>query len=168
MARIWNSTLNRSAGLKRSPWRKSAPPDAGIPVIPLRRSRDPGPDAKMRLTVLERDGYACVRCGADITDRAYSIHHRKRRSQSGRNELQNLLTLCGTGTTGCHGWVHAHPADARDAGWLVRGSDKPAEVSVLIVSATLRLDRYGGYTTEPPRHPEAAAATIQALKAGAP
>lgn len=38
---------------------------------------------------------------------------------------RNLLTLCGSGTTGCHGWVHAHPNRAYQLGYLVSMSDDP-------------------------------------------
>jgi hypothetical protein len=31
----------------------------------------------------------------------------------------NLVLLCGSGTTGCHGWVEAHRAAATRAGFLV-------------------------------------------------
>lgn len=34
--------------------------------------------------------------------------------------ITNALTLCGSGTTGCHGWVEKHRAMAEDAGYLVR------------------------------------------------
>lgn len=37
----------------------------------------------------------------------------------GVNLPSNLLTLCGSGTTGCHGWVEAHPAWATAHGWSV-------------------------------------------------
>lgn len=30
------------------------------------------------------------------------------------------MLLCGSGTTGCHGWTHAHPAAAYGAGLMVR------------------------------------------------
>lgn len=35
----------------------------------------------------------------------------------------NGVPLCGSGTTGCHGWCEAHPVDAELLGWrLVAGS----------------------------------------------
>lgn len=33
--------------------------------------------------------------------------------------------ICGSGTTGCHGWVHAHPNRAYQLGYLVSMSDDP-------------------------------------------
>ena len=36
----------------------------------------------------------------------------------------------GSGTTGCHGWVHAHPREAYEHGWMVHGWANPEEISV--------------------------------------
>jgi len=92
---------------------------------------------RVRSDVLRRDGNSCLRCGVHISVRGYSLHHRK-----GRHALPgmpdphiaaNLVTLCGSGTTGCHGWVHAHPEKAYEAGWMIRrlGAERPADVPVL-------------------------------------
>ena len=79
-----------------------------------------------------RDGYACVRCGASLTVTAGSRHHRQRRRVGGHT-TENLVLLCGSGTTGCHGWVHANPAAARAAGYIVpaNGRATPADIPVL-------------------------------------
>ena len=60
---------------------------------------------------------ACVRCGA----RATNWHHRLNRSQGGPDDAFNLVPLCGSGTTGCHGWVTLHPSEAEAVGLHVRG-----------------------------------------------
>jgi hypothetical protein len=43
-----------------------------------------------------------------------------------------LLTLCGSGVTGCHGFIETNREDAYNAGWLVRrhGTVKPAQIAV--------------------------------------
>jgi hypothetical protein len=46
------------------------------------------------------------------------------------NQPQNLVTLCGSGTTGCHGQVEANPAWAKAHGWSVAWWDNPATVPV--------------------------------------
>jgi hypothetical protein len=102
-----------------------------------RESTDPDPAT--RDAVLERDMYYCLLCGGGIGDRRgvdYSIHHRKLRSQGGDNSLPNLILLCGSGTTGCHGAVHAKPKWARKfGGWLLKSTDDPAAFPVLIDKA---------------------------------
>lgn len=57
----------------------------------------------------------CGRCGAN------NAHHRINRSQGGSDTLSNLLLLCGSGTTGCHGWVTEHPEEAQRLGYTVSG-----------------------------------------------
>ena len=32
----------------------------------------------------------------------------------------NLIALCGSGTTGCHGWVESNRAEARQLGYLIQ------------------------------------------------
>ena len=78
--------------------------------------------------VRQRD-VGCVRCGRW----GGNTHHRKLRSQSSKKEvhlLQNLIILCGSGTTGCHGIVHANPAESYRQGWLVRSWQDPLVVPV--------------------------------------
>lgn len=76
----------------------------------------------------------CAACGA----RAGSIHHivQKGSPHFGDDVLENLLGLCGDGTTGCHGAYHGTPYTAvgyatgpafgpdwqerRDAEWVAR------------------------------------------------
>jgi hypothetical protein len=74
-----------------------------------------------------RDNFSCVRCGHWIRENG-SRHHRQRR-QVGGHTYGNVILLCGSGTTGCHGYVHAHPADARAHGWIV--STAVADVSAV-------------------------------------
>lgn len=55
-------------------------------------------------------------------------HHRKLRRHGGSDEGENLITVCGSGTTGCHGWIHSHPTESYRRGWLVHSWDSPEEV----------------------------------------
>lgn len=75
------------------------------------------PTTETRRQVLARDGCKCAICGRSI-DTEWSGYERL-------HEAENLLTLCGSGTTGCHGWVHAHPNRAYQLGYLVSMSDDP-------------------------------------------
>lgn len=74
----------------------------------------------------DRDHGRCVRCYAMGGNR----HHRKRRSQGGKDLGSNLILLCGSGTTGCHGYVHAHPEESYIKGWLVSGDADPALIPI--------------------------------------
>ncbi|UQN29451.1 HNH endonuclease [Brachybacterium kimchii] len=77
-----------------------------------------------------RDRDQCQRCG--VYTAGGSIHHRQGRGGDSPHSPANLVLLCGSGTTGCHGWVHAHPAAAYAAGLMVRrlGILTPAEVPI--------------------------------------
>jgi hypothetical protein len=81
---------------------------------------------------IERDGSACFRCGISLGGwPGGSCHHRRLRSGGGTTTLDNLIMLCGSGTTGCHGWVHKHAQEARSNGWIVsRYGTGPADVPV--------------------------------------
>ena len=51
-----------------------------------------------RAEALERDGHACVNCGAPATE----VHHIVPRARGGRDVLGNLASLCDE----CHAQVH--------------------------------------------------------------
>ena len=60
----------------------------------------------------------CALCGARGSNR----HEKLPRSRGGPRDAFNTVVLCGSGTTGCHGWVTASPDDAEALGLYVRGS----------------------------------------------
>lgn len=87
---------------------------------------------RTRALVDERDAGRCRRCGTHVAGREFSRHHRKPRRMGGANRadanrLSNIVTLCGSGTTGCHGWVEQYRDMARDGGWLLYDIDNPEE-----------------------------------------
>ena len=61
--------------------------------------------------VLERDNWACARCGG----LGGEIHHRLPKSRGGTHDLRNLVLICGR----CHRWVHNNPAKAKEEGWTL-------------------------------------------------
>ena len=97
----------------------------------LKRGAD-SPSRETRETCAERDGYACARCGRSLRGVQASLHHRRRRSHAfdGLHDASNLIWLCGSGTTGCHGWVHEHPELAFEHGYLVHAWQDPRKVPV--------------------------------------
>lgn len=89
-----------------------------------------GPTAEVRDLVWERARGCCERCGRGLERGAggYSLHHRRLRSAGGSHLPTNLVLLCGSGTTGCHGRMHANPGWAQKHGWIVPRWEDPAEV----------------------------------------
>lgn len=100
----------------------------------------------------EADGYAAAACRdrdrsalSDVPKGSgpagmFSQHHRQLRSRRGKHSPANLVGLTGTGTTGEHGWVHAHPETATVLGYMVSSWADPADVPIY------RLNAYGtGY-----------------------
>jgi len=69
----------------------------------------------------------CVRCRRGVPNR----HHRQGRDPFNSTPA-NLILLCGSGTTGCHGWAHSHPVEARQHGIIVPSWADPAEVPILL------------------------------------
>lgn len=82
----------------------------------------------LRYQCLNLDQWRCRRCGRTLGDSGLDgrlitkldIHHRLMLSQGGPDTIENVVTLCGPNPLGCHGWVHAHPADAYELGLLIR------------------------------------------------
>jgi hypothetical protein len=83
---------------------------------------------KVRDALHERAGDCCEMCGRHGANNA---HHRRNKSQGGRDVLSNLLLLCGSGVTGCHGWVTGNPQGASVYGLTIMGTASvPADVRV--------------------------------------
>lgn len=77
--------------------------------------------------VYARSGRRCERCGRR---RGTNWHHRKAAGRIWTPE--NGLDLCGSGTTGCHGWVTHHPTLAKRYGWSVSNYDAPLLAPVVV------------------------------------
>ena len=171
--RAWNSTLERRTPLaartplqpgkgpqRRTPMPgRAAVPGEGRKAATRRTGAATGPSLEVRRLVLERDGHACVCCGMSIAGQPYSLQHRKRRSQGGTNDPSNLITVLGTGTTGCHERIDSRrsPED-EDKGYTVRSWQDPAGVPVTLfggAGGTFYLWDDGTYHAEGPQ--EAAA-----------
>lgn len=89
--------------------------------IPLRSVRRQTVPVRVRVDVATRSGGRCElvlphwrygRCPRP----ASHMHHRLPRSQGGQHTAANLLHLC----SDCHSYVHAHPAESYESGWLQR------------------------------------------------
>ena len=60
-----------------------------------------------RWKVYERDNQRCRLCGR-ANAYTYSVHHIVYRSAGGNNDLDNLILLCGSGSSDCHLKVHSN------------------------------------------------------------
>ena len=130
------------------------------------RVRKTGPRRDVVDAVLERAQYSCEVGGHQIAGdergRDWSIHHRVPRGMGGtrRAELNapaNLLLVCGSGTTGCHGAIEGSRAGAYAAGWLLPYNADPATRPVMIeghkkrwVLLTVDDEGVAGYQDCPP------------------
>lgn len=120
----------------------------------------------IRELVLARDSFVCVSCRRHVGGMVgYSIHHRVPRGMGGSklpwiNQPGNLLTLCGSATTGCHQWVESHRDSAYEWGYLIRryhGNFQPPEfVKVLTAGGWVLFDNEGSlsYVQRPNVTPE--------------
>lgn len=115
-----------------------------------------GVSAKVRQVVLERDQFRCCRCGSYVGPFGdFSVHHRRPRGMGGSKRPEtnlpaNLLTLCGSGTTGCHGHIEANRDEARAAGLILLQAQTPTAEPVRTHRGLLLLDDEGMFTEVTP------------------
>lgn len=125
------------------------------------RYRSTGPSSAVVDAVLERDHWSCVVCNEGVCGERsvdWSIGHRIPRGMGGSrdprlNRTSNLITICGSGTTGCHGAIEGPlRAMAYREGWLLQRSSDPCAVPVLIErgSRYVYLTDDGRYVDAPP------------------
>lgn len=115
------------------------------------RPADDGAFSKQtRTLILMRDGYTCQRCGVAPGDAwpGINLQHRSARQMGGTSRLHlalpsNGIVLCGSGTTGCHGWVESHPELAEVHGLVVASWADPATVPVYTLEGWRLLDNAG-------------------------
>ena len=93
---------------------------------------DTGPSDKVRAAVEARDGNRCVKCGMPVDRSDDSLHHRWPRGRGGSNAIENLILLCGTGTTRHHGWVEKNRTVSYRLGYLVETGIDPATKPVAV------------------------------------
>lgn len=109
---------------------------------------------KAKQLVFDRAQGRCEICG--VYPNEYSFHHRLTLGMGGSrradlNGPANLLFLCGSGVTGCHGWVTGHFTQSQATGWVVSRWADPREAPVLVFlrqPGAVLLDDAGNYVTE--------------------
>lgn len=103
----------------------------------------------VRDAVAARSGGDCeATIGGVCLGRATNIHHRRRRNIQPAHTLPNLLHLCGSGTTGCHGWITTQPKLARQYGWIVSSYHDPAPMPARVRGRMVLLTEVGGYQVD--------------------
>lgn len=82
-----------------------------------------------------------MRCGRPTGQ----IQHRWPRGRGGDNRPSNLILMCGSSTTGCHGWAETQQRRiATDQGWFIESGEDPATKPVLTRRGLVVLDdNYG-------------------------
>lgn len=94
-----------------------------------RRKPDPPELVRNRALAYERAQQVCEAGSPWCEGRPTQVHHIARRAGAGAHALDNLLAVCGMGnTSGCHGWIHQHPDEAKARGWLRSPGALPAVV----------------------------------------
>jgi hypothetical protein len=72
----------------------------------------------------------------------YSIHHRMPRGMGGTsldlNKTSNLVLLCGSGTSGCHGWIEHNRQEAREFGFLLNRNQDSTKIPIITSSGLQR------------------------------
>lgn len=101
------------------PVRREKAPRRGLPKVGKKMKRDQDELEAVRPILMARSGGRCEAGVAKLcTGVGAHAHHIRRRSQSGANDPENLLWVCHF----CHDWLHYNPEQARELGFLVRGS----------------------------------------------
>jgi len=119
--------------------------------------RSLGVSKTTRVLVLNRAKYRCEKCGVPLSETLYySLHHRTPRGMGGSRQARlnlpsNLVAICGSGTTGCHGGIESNRSISEDEGWLVSRYQEVAEVPLQIWGVGWRyLTDEGEYSLTPP------------------
>src|SRR3954465_5444478 len=122
-----------------------------------KRGKSTGPKKAVVELVLARDGWRCVRCsdlGHGERGGGWGVPHRTGRQMGGTrrkavNLPSNLVTTCGNGTQGCHGWIGAHVAEAHRVGLLGLSGVDPKAGALTTRWGGVLLDDEGHWTEVP-------------------
>lgn len=127
--------MKRGGPLQRkTPLRASSPsPRDAKPKERKSTGKSTGKTA-VQLLVPRRSGGDCEIRTPWCLGRATNLSHRRHQGQGGKWSPVNILDSCGHGnTTGCHGYLHQHPDEAKGKGWIVSAwGVNPADVEVLL------------------------------------
>lgn len=148
--------------MKRTQLRSmSAKRVAGLTKAPRRRQT--GPTPAVRALVWAREENRCARCGVPLPGECGNgeVHHRRSRGAGGSslpsiNQASNLVLLCGTPATFCHGDVTANVNREQSLaeGWVLPLNSRVDPTTVPVdhaVHGWALLDNAGGWSPAPMR-----------------
>lgn len=93
---------------------------------------------------MERDKFACFRCGASILTRTHVLH--ERRPGPALGSTANTIILCGNATTECSQKVRANPVLSQKLGYSIPSTVDPLRVPVFHHEhGFVMLDRTGSW-----------------------
>ena len=103
--------------------------------------------ASIRDAVWNRCRGYCEKCGKGLPYDGWALHHRKLRSQGGKDEISNFLALHHK----CHNLgtnsVHLNPTEAIEKGYIVPSWAEPLESLVMLRDgSSVILNEEGTYT----------------------
>lgn len=147
-------TLDRHTPLKPGkPLTRKTPMQRARTPKP-RRARYTGATQTVKTDLATRAGGRCEVCGIRLTG-DWSRHHRLPRRMGGTrradvNELANLLLICGTATTGCHGRIESNREWAYVNGYLLPADATPDQSPVVYRGHLVLLADDGTITDQEP------------------
>jgi hypothetical protein len=136
--------------LARSEMKRGSKPKRKAPIAQQsakKRAERPSWE-QFRKAVYERAAGICDMCATWIQwGDGYECHHRRLRSQGGRNEMANLLALH---KFPCHARAHDNRAWARERGFIVHRPDVPARRPVFRHERSWQLPAESWTPSDPP------------------
>lgn len=114
-----------------------------------------GPDRNTRDLVIVRDEGRCACCGTVAVKGDHNLQHRCARGAGGTSDLAinspaNLVILCGSPITKCHGRAESRADEMREWGFWLHRVEDPLRVPVRhAVHGWVLLDLAGGWSPSP-------------------
>ena len=103
-------------------------------------------DKSVRELVWKRCRGYCEKCGTSINSVDWAFHHRKLRSQGGKDSASNGLALHNFCHNIAKGSVHQNPKDSAEKGYIVKSWESPETKPLLRPNGSwVTLDNLGNY-----------------------
>lgn len=112
---IGKLSLKRSTPLRRAAFKRSAKQTLTRTRMPRKASKQTDFPKSVKDAVTARSGGACEAQTPDCTQKAAIFHHRK-----GRGKDCSTVDLCLHVCEASHRYIHAHPQESYERGWMVR------------------------------------------------